>query len=650
MGNFRRESYIRSQLSSITDQLQLLLDELGISDEEREDRERKLYGVIAAALEGHVENVRTERDEMYQKCVELQQNIQSILSALNDVEPAAVLSHPGLIYSEVKPPFRSLSVGLQKCYEEAEAVYSSRLMRINKVLEQFKQLAERADDMSVPAELLPINGDNMEALNLSNSRIVELERELDRWKQEIEQRVTIVAEYSARIVGLWAELGTPQAEIDSKILAHYKSNPEQLGTRKADIEALRRLGEGLENEKRTRKNKLRAYQQQLRVLWTKLGESEEYTQQFEQSNRGLAPTVLRNCEAELARLNEKKRQNIHLFIEDARVQLQALWEKLYYSEEQTYEFSPAWTDVYTDASLDAHEAEIGRLTKLIEDRKPILTLINDYYTLQQDQEALEASMHDSSRLMSKGSARRDPTRLLREEQMRKRIAKRQPKVVTDLYNALKSWEDSNGKFYIRGQYLLETIQPQYEKINLMSATRGRGRTNGPGLTNSATLSIAARSMSPAKRTAPSTLNNTLSSQKPMVKARSISPAKTRSASPPKLSRRPLHPTTTNSRPIATAKKTATPRLANLPTLRPVIRNPAPHDTPCPPAVSKPSVPQKTLSSSGSTSSENWETYDDSTSSEDELDADYLRWRKEELQKLASSKVCNSKFDWNKDVF
>src|SRR5947208_2206642 len=97
-------------------------------------------------------------------------------------------------------------------------------------------------------------------------------------------------------------------------------------------------------------------------------------------------------------------------------------------------FHPAFSDVYTDALLEAHEMEISRLQTLLDQRGPLLAMIERHQTLLNDRNSLEASSQDSSRLMSRGgnSGARDPTRLLREEKMRKRIAKELPKLERDL--------------------------------------------------------------------------------------------------------------------------------------------------------------------------------------------------------------------------
>lgn len=101
--------------------------------------------------------------------------------------------------------------------------------------------------------------------------------------------------------------------------------------------------------------------------------------------------------------------------------------------------------------------EIARLEALLEERQPILVLINKHRELIDEKEQLAASSNDSSRLMARGSAR-DPTRLLREEKMRKRIAKELPRIEVELKRALEKWEDDYGEpLLVHGENYLDTL-------------------------------------------------------------------------------------------------------------------------------------------------------------------------------------------------
>ena len=197
------------------------------------------------------------------------------------------------------------------------------------------------------------------------------------------------------------------------------------------------------------------------ALWERFGVEDGDRKAFLAANRGCGLRTINELEEELSRLNELKRQNLHLFVEDARCRIQELWDSLYFSEEEMLDFTPAFSDVYSDALLEAHEAEITRLETLKEQRAPTLELIERHRSLLSDQESLAASSQDASRLMARGNKgeRRDPGKLLREEKMRKRIAKELPKIEAELRKELEHWEDEFGRpFLVHGERYLDELE------------------------------------------------------------------------------------------------------------------------------------------------------------------------------------------------
>ena len=301
---------------------------------------------------------------------------------------------------------------------------------------------------------LPTNFD------LSPTYVSALDNEFTRVYEEYTSRVALVKATAEEIVNLWAEMGTPQAQTDSSIVKCYRDAPEQLGLHQDDITRLQSRRDRLLDEKRGRERKLKQLKITVEELWNRLSVGEPTRKRFLAGNRGCGLRAINEFEAELDRLNELKRQNLHLFVEDARYKLQELWDGLYYSEEEMLEFTPAFSDVYSDALLSAHEDEIARLEALKEQRAPTLQLIEKHRSLIKDRDDLAASSQDASRLMAKGTKgeKRDPTRLLREEKMRKRIAKDLPRVEVQLKKTLEDWEDEYGRpFLVHGERYLDEL-------------------------------------------------------------------------------------------------------------------------------------------------------------------------------------------------
>lgn len=288
------------------------------------------------------------------------------------------------------------------------------------------------------------------------------------------RRVGSVRSLAEEIVNLWAELGTPQAQTESSIVKYYREAPEQLGLHEQDIHRLQAKRDRLIEEKRGRERKLKELKSTIEALWDRLGVEEADRKRFLAGNRGCGLRAVNEFEAELDRLNELKRQNLHLFVEDARYKLQELWDSLYLSEEEMLEFAPAFSDVYSDALLSAHESEISRLEAIKGQRAPTLQLIERHRSLIKDRDDLTAASQDASRLLGKNNKgeKRDPTRLLREEKMRKRIAKDLPKVEVELRKTLERWEDDYGRpFLIHGvRYLDEMVAAAAKSLPPRSKT------------------------------------------------------------------------------------------------------------------------------------------------------------------------------------
>lgn len=373
--------------------------------------------------------------------------------------------------------------------------------------------------------------------DLSSAYVEKLDVEFTRVYEEYTRRVATVKATSENIIQLWAELGTPQAQTDGAIVKYYRDAPEQLGLHEEDIARLRAKRDRLLEEKGSRERRLRDLKMAVETLWERLEVEERERKAFLHANRGFGIRQINEFQDELARLNELKRQNLHLFVEDARFQLQELWDALYLSEDEMLEFTPAFSDVYSDALLEAHEREINRLEVLKDQRAPTLALVDRHKSLVSDRNELASSSQDASRLMLRGQKgeRRDPGKLLREEKMRKRIAKDLPKVIVELRKALEQWEDEYGRpFLVHGERYLDCIEAEEAKPGPGPRSRTPAPTPTPGNMSKQVSLNRARSVghltSGAKGTTKTpTAGDTVKSSKPQL-TRASSTNTTRSPS------------------------------------------------------------------------------------------------------------------------
>lgn len=526
----RCSSYIANQLEAVNAQLQSLFTDIGVSDEERDEREKKLYSVIQEALDTHVQTVQKEKDDLIESCTELQKSVRQMLKALTDIDLSMIMSVQliKVVEHDLEAPYLTTERDLKSAHAHVLKVYEERSKRANELLRQLSEVGEKVDGITILQGLEP--PENKDDLDLTNSYLYRLEAEIQRWKNERKERMAQASMMAAQIVSLWADLGTSQDQIDPNLMANYKSNPELLGTKVNDMERLKTLVQDLLEEKEKRTNRINALSKTISVLWGKLSEEDAYIDDFERMNRGLSLDVLEAFERENERLQKKKREHINVFIEDARETLSELWRQLYFSDDDISQFTPAFVDIYTDASLEAHEAEIVRLEKLIQERSPILNLIQAFQDLLDEEKQLNSSVQDTSRLLTRGSgsAKRDPTRLLREEKMRKRLSKRKPIVLKELKDALDEWEAHTGNsFLINGQnfydlYDSELIKAGLKKRSLYTppAPTNRRPTTPTGVRSGRTAARPSTSHSVSRTPSPE--------KRPVGRSRSMAPSPTRS--------------------------------------------------------------------------------------------------------------------------
>jgi len=351
---------------------------------------------------------------------------------------------------------------LKEKHNTVSRLHRERFEQVKKLVQALESYSSHLESSFIKIKLPPTNSNSCPpSFDLSPSYVATLDDEFTRVYDEYNKRINIVQTISEEIVRLWSDLGIPQAQTDSSIVQNYRDSPEQLGLHQSDMDRLRSRRDKLLEEKRSREKRLSDIKTTIEALWHRLGIQEPDRKAFLAANRGCGLRAINEFEDELARLNELKRQNLHLFVEDARVRIQELWDALYFSEEEMLDFTPAFSDVYSDALLSAHEAEIERLLTLKDQRAPILAQIEKHRSLIADRDALAASATDASRLLLKPQKgeKRDPGKLLREEKMRKRIAKELPKVAADLAKTLQRYEDEYGRpFLVHGESYLEELE------------------------------------------------------------------------------------------------------------------------------------------------------------------------------------------------
>ncbi|KAG6005765.1 hypothetical protein E4U21_007716 [Claviceps maximensis] len=461
-------SHLAKQVNSSILQLHGMFDEIGVPEHEREARESELFTALSEALNNQVRLVSSEKKELIDEAKKIITTIRQMEASLEGSQQKRRSDQQDDEDFKITYPLKRCLQGFREKHTQISRLHKERFDQVKKLAQALESYSSHLEPTFVQIALPPCNPNEPAptTFDISNAYVERLDAEFTRVYDEYTRRIASVRTLSDQIIQLWVELGTPQAQQDGTIIKYYREAPEQLGLHREDIDRLQAKRDGLSEQKKNREKKLRDLKAAVEALWLKLGTDEGETKTFLNQNRGCGVRQINEFEDELSRLTELKRQNLHLFVEDARMKLQEMWDALYFSEDEMLEFLPAFSDVYSDALLEAHEREVVRLEALREQRAPILALVDKHKSLIKDQDDLAASSQDASRLMSRGQRgeKRDPGKLLREEKMRKRIAKELPKVAAQLGKMLEKWEDEYGRpFLVFGERYLDELEPHDAK-------------------------------------------------------------------------------------------------------------------------------------------------------------------------------------------
>ncbi|KAL6890949.1 microtubule associated domain-containing protein [Trichoderma evansii] len=496
------DSSLSKQINNSIDQLHGIFDEIGVPDHEREAREAELFQALSEALNNHLRTVTKEKKDMIDEAKKTVTAIRQMEASMDDSKPQRKNSTGADL--KLSYPLIPCLQRLKEKHGQVQKQHRERFEQVKKLVEALESYSSHLEPAFVKIALPPtgLNQSIPLTFDLSPSYVARLDAEFTRVYEEYTRRLTTVETLGDEIIQLWVELGVPQAQQDTAIIKYYREAPEQLGLHQEDIQRLQARLDKLQEEKNSREKKIRELKATVENLWEKLGIDEEETKAFLSENRGCGIRQINEFEDELERLNVVKRKNMHIFIEDARVKLQELWDALYFSDDDMLEFTPAFSDVYSDALLEAHEREIARLNTLKEQRAPILDLVAKHKSLIKDRDELVAASQDASRLMLRGQKgeKRDPGKLLREEKMRKRIAKELPKVTADVRKALEQWEEEYDRPYlVFGERYLDELDAEDSK----KPTQTRSRTPAgppPSATKALMKSVSSSAIRPSTTT------------------------------------------------------------------------------------------------------------------------------------------------------
>ncbi|KAH8287113.1 hypothetical protein KR054_003242 [Drosophila jambulina] len=353
---------------------------------------------------------------------------------------------------------------LDKGIEHLREELARRRAEIGELLLQQEQLCEELGELPLPllADPLPLP-EEMDAFRdhleqLRAQRVLRL-KEMDQLRQSIKQNMKLLE-------------CLPQSDLEERLLnqVDHCLTPEA-------FERLRRLQKELSDQMQEMRERIDDMRGKIHVLWERLQETDEYAMRRVREATEYTQYTYDVLREELQRCQALRRQNLKIFIEQLRVEINKWWDLTLKSPQERKRFSNYYNDWYNEDLLELHELELDDLKSFYENNKEIFDLYESRAELWARMEALEAKASEPNRFNNRGG------QLLKEERERKAITSKLPKIeqqITELVQAYEAKE--NTPFLVHGENILERMAADWERhrqAKLQSSARKKAPTTAP---------------------------------------------------------------------------------------------------------------------------------------------------------------------------
>ncbi|XP_021262366.1 protein regulator of cytokinesis 1 isoform X2 [Numida meleagris] len=213
------------------------------------------------------------------------------------------------------------------------------------------------------------------------------------------------------------------------------------------LEARRALNEAMCAELRSR----------ITELWERLQVPEEERESFAVHMTGSKAKTREALQLEVDRLEELKLQNMKSVVQAIRAELTEYWDKCFYSQEQRDAFSPYYDEDYTEALLQLHDTEVGKVKSYYKTHKELFEAVQKWEENWKMFLELERKTADPSRFSNRGGS------LLKEEKQRAKLQKTLSKLQEELQSRIQAWEQEREEpFLVKGQQFMEYVTEQWQ--------------------------------------------------------------------------------------------------------------------------------------------------------------------------------------------
>lgn len=456
-------SQIETTCGSLLYELQLIWDEVGESDEERDKMILELEQECMEVYRRKVDLANHSRAYLRQAIADAEAELASICSAMSE-RPVHLRRQTSQNATSLKKELNIATLQLEEMR-----------MRKNERLSQFVQVMNQKKKIS--AEIQPSgqvqNTVNIDESDLSIRKLEEFQRQLEALKKEKDDRLKQVLEHISTLTTLCAVLGI---DFKQTLMEVHPSLGDAQGSTVVSNEVIEKLASvinGLRKVKLQRMQKLQDLATNMLELWNLMDTPIEEQQIFLNVTSNIAASeheiteantlstdFLNYIEAEVQRLEELKVSKMKDLVLKKKSELEELRHKTHLVENGDNEVEIS-KEAIEDGAIDPSlllqriENQISCVKEEAFSRKEILERVEKWMSACEEEAWLEEYNRDENRY----TAGKGAHLILKRAEKARATTQRIPGIVEALCSKVIAWEKERGsEFTYDGVHLLSMLE------------------------------------------------------------------------------------------------------------------------------------------------------------------------------------------------
>ncbi|XP_030949298.1 65-kDa microtubule-associated protein 8-like [Quercus lobata] len=467
----RSTALLETSCGYLLQELQMIWDEVG---EDQFEREKVLLDLEQECLEVYrrkVDTANISRAHLHQELAEAEAEFTHLLLSLGERSlPGRPEKMTGTLKEQldsITPALREMRLRKEERMNQFQAVQG----QIQKISAEIAGQSEYDNSSSTV-----IVNEN----DLSLKKLEEYQIELQRLRNEKNERLQRVEKYIGKIHNLTAILGMDSSMIITKV---HPSLNELSGMSKnisdSILAKLKSTVESLEEEKQKRLEKLRQLGRALKNLWNLMDTPSRERHSFyhvtdlllvssEVSDPGsLTPSIIQQAEAEVKRLDQLKSSKMKELFHKKQNELEEICNKSHMEIPSQSEMDNI-TNLIKTGEIDhadllmSMDEQISRAKEEASSRKAIMEKVEKWMLARDEERWLEEYNRDENRY----SVSRGAHKNLRRAERARITVNKIPALVDLLTVKTKSWEEERKKVFLYDEVPLLAMLEEYNMFRL----------------------------------------------------------------------------------------------------------------------------------------------------------------------------------------